>query len=71
MNIKLLCFTKDNEVIGFCSDSDLVTVLKSILIQHTFSMFEEFESIQEIIDYFQDECNINVTRLSLDIEEEN
>lgn len=70
MNIKLLCFTKDNEVIGLCSGSDLVNVLKSILIQHTFLMFEEFESIEEIIDYFQDECDINVTKLSFDIEED-
>lgn len=70
MNIKLLCFTKDNEVIGFCSNNDLITVLKSILIQHTFLMFEEFDSIQEIIDYLQDECDINVTKLSLDIKED-
>lgn len=49
MNIKLLCFTKDNEVIGLCTNNDLITVLQDILIEHTRSLYEQFDSINEIV----------------------
>lgn len=69
MNIKLFCFTEDNEVIALCTNQDLEKFLRLILMNHTYSTYKDFKSTQEIINYLENDYDINVTSLSLDIEE--